>query len=109
MTKAEREHLGRIAELGCALCRHKGWGETPAEIHHLRTGTGAGRKASHFEAIPLCPAHHRLGTSGSSGPAQIALHVLGRKAWERQHGVTEGELLAATLALVGKKPGTGPG
>jgi hypothetical protein len=87
-TKAERAHLDRVARLGCALCNRLGYGESPAEIHHPRTGTGAGRKASHFDAIPLCPAHHRLGND--------ALHVRGRKAWERLHGVTELELLDET-------------
>ena len=93
MTKAEKIHLGRVAALGCALCRRNGWGETPAEIHHLRTGTGAGRKASHYDAIPLCPDHHRLGN--------MALHVMGRKAWERQNVVTEGDLLQQTRMLLG--------
>ena len=40
-TKAESQYLGRVAELGCVLCRRLGLGETPAEIHHARTGTGA--------------------------------------------------------------------
>ena len=93
MTKAEKNHLGRVAALGCALCRRNGWGETPAEIHHPRTGTGAGRKASHYDAIPLCPEHHRLGND--------ALHVMGRKAWERTHDVLEGDLLQQTRMLLG--------
>ena len=85
-TEAEKRHMGRVAELGCCLCRRYGWHGTPAEVHHVRTGTGAGRRASHFDVIPLCPAHHRQAADG--------LHVMGRKAWERAHGVTELELLA---------------
>lgn len=94
-TAAEARHLDRVARLGCVLCRHMGHYDTPAEIHHPRTGTGAGagRKASHFEAIPLCPTHHRLGNE--------ALHVMGRKAWERHHGITEIELLQITRNLTG--------
>ena len=34
-------------------------GETPAEIHHIRTGQGAGQRADNFKVIPLCPIHHR--------------------------------------------------
>jgi hypothetical protein len=81
MTKAERDHISRAVALGCALCRALGYGETPAEYHHRRTGTGAGKRASHFDGFPLCPHHHRLGND--------ALHVMGRKAWERAFNVTE--------------------
>lgn len=82
-TKAEREYMGKAAELGCALCRHLGYGATPAEIHHPRHGTGMGKRAAHTDCIPLCFEHHR----GNSG-----IHGLGRKAFERQYGVTEAEL-----------------
>lgn len=92
-TAAEHRHLDRVARLGCVLCRHMGYHGTPAEIHHPRTGTGAGRKASHMDAIALCPAHHRLGNE--------ALHSMGRKAWERYHGITEMELLQMTKNLLG--------
>lgn len=92
-TAAEHRHLDRVQRLGCVLCRHMGYHDTPAEIHHPRTGTGAGRKASHFDAIPLCPTHHRLGND--------ALHVLGRRAFERHHGITEMELLQITRNLMG--------
>ena len=93
MTKAEREHLGKVAALGCALAWFKFGEYMDAEIHHPRTGTGAGRKASHFDAIPLSPHFHRLSNE--------ALHVCGRKAFERLHGVTELELLDQTRARLG--------
>lgn len=83
-SKAEREYMSRVADLGCILCKHLGLGETPAELHHPRTGTGAGLRASHFDVLPLCPIHHR----GNQG-----LHGMGRKAFERYYGITELELL----------------
>ena len=92
MTNDERKHLARVAEIGCVLCNNLGIEGSPAEIHHIRTGTGAGRKASHYETIPLCPAHHRTSNE--------ALHVMGRKAFERYHGVTELELLARVRELI---------
>ena len=93
-TAAESRHLDRVARLGCVLCRvHLSIYDSPAEIHHPRTGTGAGCKASHFDAIPLCPSHHRLGNE--------ALHVMGRKAWERHFGITERELMQVTKNLLG--------
>jgi len=91
-TKAETLHLGSVANLGCCICDRLGYPDTPAECHHPRTGVGAGRRSSHFDAIPLCPAHHRIGPE--------ALHVMGRKAWERHHGVTELELLERVRTLL---------
>lgn len=88
----KRAHMGRVAELGCILCRRNGYHGTPAEVHHVRTGTGAGRRADDAETIPLCPYHHRNSNE--------ALHAMGRKAWERHHGVTELDLLAETRRLL---------
>lgn len=90
-TRAERQYIGKAAELGCALCRHLGLGATPAEIHHPRTGTGAGRRAAHTDGFPLCPEHHR----GNTG-----LHGMGRKAFEREYGITELELMNQTKQLL---------
>lgn len=95
MTNEERKHLSAVAGLGCQICRRNGYDDTPAEIHHIRTGTGAGRRASHFDTIGLCPLHHRLGND--------ALHVMGRRRWEGHHGITELELLAEVKALLSNK------
>ncbi len=90
-TIAEREHMGRVAASGCILCRRLGYGDTMPEIHHIRTRTGAGKRASHFDVIGLCPEHHR---------GQTGLHGMGRKAFERHYGVTELELLAETKEML---------
>jgi hypothetical protein len=92
-TKAEEAHLDRLASLGCILCLVKSGLFSPPQIHHVRTGTGAGRRSSHFDAIPLCPAHHETGPE--------ALHVLGRKKFDRYHEITELELLAEVKKLLG--------
>lgn len=84
MKKAERAHLSQIAEQGCVLCLHLGYGRTPAEIHHLRSGMGMGQRNNNMNVIPLCPEHHR----GNTG-----FHGLGRRAFERKYGVTELDLL----------------
>lgn len=91
MTKAEREHLARVAEIGCILCARLGYPGTPAEVHHIRTHTGAGRRASHFDTVPLCPEHHR----GNTG-----IHGMGRKAFERHYQVTELALLTETNKII---------
>ena len=76
-----------MAELGCIACYLQGTPGTPAEIHHPRAGTGAGRKASHFDALPLCPPHHR----GTDHPRTPSIH-LAKRAFIDRFG-TEYELL----------------
>ncbi len=60
-TKAERQHLSDVAELGCIACRRAGYGETPAEVHHITSGYGMGEERNDMHTIPLCPTHHRTG------------------------------------------------
>ena len=91
-TLKEKKHMSAAAELGCAVCRRMGYEGTPAEIHHKRAGTGAGRRASHMEVIPLCPLHHR----GATG-----LHGLGTKGFAKHWGFDEDDLLKDTQRLLG--------
>lgn len=53
------EYKSRVAALGCMACRLLGLGETPAILHHPRTGQGASQRASDWLVIPLCPHHHK--------------------------------------------------
>ena len=92
MTKAEKEHLSKVAALGCAVCRRMGYEGTPAEIHHPRRGTGLGQRASHYNAVPLCPEHHR----GNTG-----IHGLGTKGFPKKWGFTEADLLDDVKMLLG--------
>jgi len=91
MTNAQREHYRKVAELGCALCRHQGNEGTPAELHHIRR---TGRR-SDAPVIPLCPYHHR----GSN----TSIHGMGRKRFEKEYGVTEESLLQTTLEMIEDK------
>ncbi len=88
MTKNEKEHYRKVAELGCSLCRHLGSEGTPAEIHHIRR---AGKRSA-APVIGLCPYHHR----GSN----TSIHGMGRKRFEREYGITEESLLSQTLELL---------
>lgn len=93
-TQEESRHMGRVQRLGCVACRRKGWGATPAEVHHLITqddGTtkGTSQRSSHFRTIPLCPPHHRGGVKDV-----IAVHS-NLTAFEAENG-TELELLEQT-------------
>ena len=90
MKASERQHLGKVAALGCIACSQ--YGEpSPAEIHHIGNGT-MGKRASNFEVIPLCHAHHRTGGHG------VAVHA-GRKTWESIYG-TEKDLLKQVLEMI---------
>lgn len=85
MKKADKEHYGKIARLGCSLCRFVlGYSGTPCEVHHIRR---AGKRDT-SPVIGLCPEHHR----GNSG-----IHGMGRKAFERYYQITEEELLEKSL------------
>ena len=90
MNKEQRKLYGKIAELGCALCRHQGNEGTPAELHHIRRTS----KRSNAPVIPLCPFHHR----GSN----TSIHGMGRKRFEREYGITEELLLEQTLSIIGE-------
>jgi len=53
-TRAEREHMSKVASLGCWICQR------PANVHHIRPiGLGIGRRSSHYDTIPLCYDHHQ--------------------------------------------------
>ena len=92
MNKSEKQHLSKVAALGCMVCRRMGYEGTPAEIHHPRRGTGLGQRASHYDAIPLCPEHHR----GNTG-----IHGLGTKGFPKKWGFTESDLLDEVKMLLG--------
>lgn len=68
-TKADKLWLGDVSSLGCIACRNAGYGATPAEIHHVRSGSGMAQRAAHSRVLPLCPRHHR--------------------AWQQEHGSEE--------------------
>ena len=89
-TKHEKEHIQKIAALGCIICCKMGFPNSPAELHHIKDKTGMGRKASNFEVIPLCPKHHRHGKD--------AYHT-SPKEFTKKWG-TQKELLTEVLTYV---------
>lgn len=82
-TKKEREHMAKVAALGCLVCSEcLGIEGTPAELHHPIGWAGLGKRASHYEVISLCPTHHRNGGYG------VAIHA-GKKKWEENFKTQE--------------------
>jgi hypothetical protein len=91
MTIAECQHLDHITRLGCIVCFYQGQ-DTPAEVHHMRSGLGMSQRAGSFRVLPLCPIHHRMGGRGT------AFHA-GRRTWETRFG-SEEELLVQLQTLL---------
>jgi hypothetical protein len=89
---AEKRHLGRVAALGCAVCRRLGYLDTPAEVHHPRFAAGMAQRASDWLVIPVCPAHHR----GANG-------IHGDKSVLRQIKCDEAALLADVIELLARE------
>ena len=81
-TKAERKHMGRVAQLGCIVCRNYGH-ESPAAVHHLVEGH---KRLGHMSTIPLCPRHHQI-----TGSFWETIHG-NKPRFEKAYG-TERELL----------------
>lgn len=94
MTRAEVIHKGKLAEMGCMVCRriYGPHSPGPVELHHLRRG-GWG-KGDYRTLIPLCPEHHR----GKTG-----VHGLGTKAFPVRYGFDQEDLLADALAQLKKE------
>lgn len=93
-TAAEERYMGRVAGLCCVLCRwHLRIHDSPALVHHVRTGTGKMR-ASHYDTIPLCPRHHDF--------YPLSLHVLGVKRFVSIYGISEIDLLRAVHRVLAK-------
>ncbi len=65
-TKEESEHLARIKELHCVICK-----DEPVDVHHI---TKCGRRLGHKFTLPLCFDCHR-GDRGFSGE--------NRSAWDK--------------------------
>ena len=67
------EHMRRVKALPCVIC-----GSTPpSDAHHCIHDRYGSRKASDFDVIPLCKAHHQ------DGPE--AIHN-GKQTWRDKHG-----------------------
>ena len=75
-TKAEREHMTRVAELGCIPCIIMGIEGTPAAIHHAKEY--GGQKRNHMKVIGMCGDHHQTG--------KISRHGVGAMVFKNKFG-----------------------
>jgi len=84
-TKAEKEHMGRVANMGCIACSNcmdPPVYDSPALVHHITARRGFGGRSKHMETIPLCHPHHDAGLYG------ISIHS-GVSAWEEKYDTQE--------------------
>lgn len=52
---AEKRHMGRVAALGCCVCKR------PAQVHHITSDGFQRITRRHDRVIPLCSDHHTDG------------------------------------------------
>lgn len=71
--QAALAYMAAVKGLPCVICGKPG----PSEAHHVIHGRYSARKASDFDVIPLCVAHHREGPE--------AIHS-GKLTWAMKHG-----------------------
>lgn len=76
-----KKELNQLADVGCILCHHLGYGLSPSELHHVRR---YGEPRNNAPILPLCYLHHR---------GQFGVHGLGRKGFEKFYSLTENDLL----------------
>ena len=91
MTKAEKAHKAKLADMACMICERL-YGQHPGgnvTLHHLRSG-GWG-KGDYTTLMPLCYNHHQ-GVDG--------IHTLGTKAWEDRFEVSQRDLLNLVMERV---------
>lgn len=90
-TTAQKYYMATAAANGCRACLKLGYGESPAEIHHIRTNQLGER--NHDMVIALCPLHHRIG--------KFAIHNMSREAWASYTGESEDEMCRNTRIELG--------
>ena len=91
MSAAGDRYMGKVAQVPCVLCDYMGLGETPAQVHHMKLGTGASDRSSPFLTLALCPEHH----TGASG-----VHTLKEKGLRLRYNLSEIDLLARTIEAI---------
>ena len=84
-TKAEKEWMGKVADMGCIICLNEHHVFSPAAIHHI---DGKTKEGAHLRILPLCWLHHQ---SGRNDIECVSRHPH-KAEFERRYG-TENELL----------------
>ena len=94
--KYEKQHMDKVQQLGCIVCRKFHNVFSPAEIHHIGGKTA---KNAHLYVLPLCYRHHR---EGHNNELFVSRHPYKRE-FQQRYG-TEKELLREVNALLQLEP-----
>lgn len=62
--KLERDHIRRISEQACSVCKAGGGPAAPSEVHEIKQGAW-------FLSIPLCADCHRGSRNGLHGERRM--------------------------------------
>jgi hypothetical protein len=92
--QAGLEHMERVKMLPCAVCG----AAAPSDAHHVIHDRYSRRKASDFQTIPLCKAHHQ------DGP--LAIHN-GKARWREEYGADWSYLPWVEKMLLSEGPAGG--
>lgn len=78
-TKAERERLNRLSDIGCICCLLSFGDKNPIyEVHHIVQT----KRLGHWYTLPLCVRHHRIRYQGGLWTSIAD----GSKAFQKYHG-----------------------
>lgn len=88
-TAAAKRHIEAVKALACVICGRDG----PSDAHHVICGRYGQRKASDFDVILLCKAHHQDGPD--------AIHN-GKESWVAKFGADHDYLAVVADLLAGK-------
>lgn len=87
-TITAKDHMARVAGIGCVLCWRLQWGYSPSVVHHLESVRD---DLSDYLTVPLCPEHHQ----GKTG-----VHGYSRREFEMVYKLGPMELLALTIQRI---------
>ena len=82
------EEITKVANLGCALCRHIGYAGTPAELFFAKRLL-RDKVPLYKRIIPLCPEQHMV---------KSGLHLLGRRKFEKRYECNVESLIMQTIS-----------
>lgn len=101
MSVASDKWMSMVASVGCCVCRRIGNGFTPAQVHHIASGSSL---RSDFSVAPLCHEHH-TGPTGLHGMGVKKFIVMYRLPGESEYGllVWVNEDIAKHLLNIGAK------
>lgn len=93
-----------VASINCVCCLFDGLVARKAELHHakIENEVSMGARESDLYIIPLCPGHHRLGSSSRSGGYSFISRHGNPLLFESMYG-TDRALLSVTRAILDNK------